>query len=265
MKNKIAINCLAISLLFSIEAKAAEIDMNMAEMQAMDKITGRVSIINVPVDGAVQFGSFSIVVRSCKTRTEEETPENFAFVDVTDKSFDQEEYNIFKGWMLSSSPAVNAVEHPIYDVWLLRCFNGEVKKNLLLSENELAARDNLPRLSEVKDRNESLNQNTFIEENPKNIVFKDSMYKEQNLAPEISVLDPKIDGEPQNLLNIQDSYEEEFETFVEVPSEDFEKAIQQEASSLKKLEQEALEKVETQDYLNEDLAAEIDAELKKAK
>ena len=61
---------------------AAEIDTNTARMQAMDKITGRVSVIDVPVNGTVNFGSFSILVRACKTRPPEETPDNFAFVDV---------------------------------------------------------------------------------------------------------------------------------------------------------------------------------------
>ena len=135
-------------------ALAANIETNMARMQAMDKITGRVNVIEVPVGGEVKFGSFSVVVRSCKTRSEDEIPENFAFVDVTDKSFDKEEFNIFKGWMFSSSPAINAIEHPIYDVWLLKCINTEVKPEQLLSEEALAARDNLPRLEEVKKEQE---------------------------------------------------------------------------------------------------------------
>ena len=61
-------------------ANAAEIDMNKARMQTMDKITGNVKVINVPVNGKVGFGSLSIVVRSCKTLPAEETPENFAFL-----------------------------------------------------------------------------------------------------------------------------------------------------------------------------------------
>ena len=65
-------------------ASGAEIDMNMAQMQAMDKITGKVSLIEVPVNGIAQFGSFSILVRACKTTPPEDTPENFAFVDVVD-------------------------------------------------------------------------------------------------------------------------------------------------------------------------------------
>lgn len=125
-------------------AGAAEIPTNTAQMQAMDKITGRVSVINVPVNAEMRFGSFSIVVRDCKTRSPEETPENFAFVDVADTIGDNQQINIFKGWMLSSSPALNAVEHPVYDVWLLKCIDGDISNVPLMSAEELAARDRLP-------------------------------------------------------------------------------------------------------------------------
>lgn len=127
-----------------IEAQAAEIPTNTAQMQAMDKITGRVSVINVPVNAEVKFGSFSVLVRDCRTRSPEETPENFAFVDVADTVNGNEQVNIFKGWMLSSSPALNAIEHPVYDVWLLKCIDTDVSGVQTLTPDELAARDRLP-------------------------------------------------------------------------------------------------------------------------
>lgn len=141
------IGCLAASL----PAGAEEIKMNTARMQAMDKITGRVSEIDVPVNGEVKFGSFSIVVRDCKATPPEETPENYAFVDVADTTKDGQLYNIFKGWMLSSSPALNAVEHPIYDVWLLKCLNSNVKQEQLLSAEALRDRDGLPKKEEMEE------------------------------------------------------------------------------------------------------------------
>ena len=125
-------------------AAAANIETNMAHMQAMDKITGRVSEIDVPVNGEAKFGSFSIVVRRCVTRSPEETPENTAFVDVVDNYNTDDPINIFKGWMFSSTPALNAVEHPIYDVWLLKCYNADLKGKKLLSEDELILRDEIP-------------------------------------------------------------------------------------------------------------------------
>ena len=135
---KFAVSFLALT---AFSAQATEIDTNSAQLQAMNKLTGRVSVIDVPVNGEAQFGSFSIVVRACKTRPPEETPDNFAFVDVVERKEDGASSNIFKGWMISSSPALNAVEHPIYDVWLLQCRNVEVDPSKILSDEELAARD----------------------------------------------------------------------------------------------------------------------------
>ena len=142
---------------------AAEIDTNIAQMQAMDKITGKVSVINVPVNGNVNFGSFSIVVRSCKTRPPEDTPENFAFVDVVDNYNTDNPVNIFRGWMISSSPALNPVEHPIYDVWLLKCINGEVNPKALLSQEALAARDKIVKAPKL-DENSKLKNNDTSED-----------------------------------------------------------------------------------------------------
>lgn len=221
-------------------ALAGEIDMNTAQMQAMDKITGRVSIIEVPVGGEIKFGSFSVVVRTCKTRPEEEIPENFAFVDITDKSFDQEEFNIFKGWMISSSPAVHAVEHPIYDVWLLKCINTNVQPDRLLDEKTLQARDELPRLQEIKIRQEEMNKNTFTNE-PNNIQIKDSMYKELPPEKEISKPEIKKPGQPQNLLNIP-SDEQDFDlNEVEISPDELSQAINAEVQKLKETQENSQE------------------------
>lgn len=141
-KNKVVL--WAVVFMFNITGvSAVEHNTNIAQMQAMDKITGRVSSIEIPVNGEVKFGTFSIVVRECKIRSPEEIPESFAFVDVTDRDYDGNELNIFRGWMISSSPALNAVEHPIYDVWLNKCINGKVDKSKLLSADKLAERNEI--------------------------------------------------------------------------------------------------------------------------
>lgn len=147
-------------------AQAYQLEMNTAQLQAMDKITGRVSEIEVPVNGEVKFGSFSIVVRSCKATPPEETPENYAFVDVADTTKDGKLYNIFKGWMMSSSPALNAVEHPIYDVWLLKCVNKNVDKSKLLSQESLLERDGLPKKEDIIP-NETLSKEALMAEEAK--------------------------------------------------------------------------------------------------
>ena len=129
---------------FCFSAYSEEISTNAALMQSMDKLTGRVKKITVPVNSQINYGDFSLVLRACKKNPPEETPENFAFVDVADKSLGDKEYNIFRGWMLSSTPGINAIEHPIYDVWLLECIDEDVTNAKLLSKEQLDRRDALP-------------------------------------------------------------------------------------------------------------------------
>ncbi len=150
------------SSLFASVAFAKGYPTNMVKLQAMDKITGRVSEIEAPVNAEVQFGSFSIVVRKCMARPPEETPENTAFVDVVDNYDGKNPVNIFKGWMFSSSPALNAVEHPIYDVWLQACFDGDVNRLPVLSAKELAERD---KIAKALPKESPLKKET-IEEHP---------------------------------------------------------------------------------------------------
>ena len=165
-------------------ALAANIETNMARMQAMDKITGRVSEIDVPVNGEAKFGTFSVVVRRCVTRSPEETPENTAFVDVVDNYNTDDPINIFKGWMFSSTPALNAVEHPIYDVWLLKCYNADLKGKKLLSEDELILRDEIPMQElreDAKPVDISVGENDEASENPVDI--SDTEADETNETP----------------------------------------------------------------------------------
>ena len=167
---------------------AAEIKTNMARMQAMDKITGKVSEIDVPVGGEAFFGSFSIVARTCVTRPPEETPENFAFIDVVDNYKSEKPVNIFKGWMMSSTPALNAVEHPIYDVWLLKCYDGKLEGKKLLSQQELTARDAIPMMQ---------TENSEEEENKKDVA--NSVAAEETEVSKQTPAEENKSAVPQNI------------------------------------------------------------------
>lgn len=198
--NKISAFVCALGLFGAItNVHAEEIDTNTAQMQAMDKITGRVSVINVPVGGEVKFGSLSIVVRSCKTRPVEETPDNFAFVDVADTTLQGEQVNIFKGWMISSSPATHAVEHPIFDVWLLKCYDTKIDKTALLDAEQLSARDSLKMIRDGKE------------------VTPEEAVTEQETETNTPIAEMQAENEPQNddaakeMMSVEFIYDEENE------------------------------------------------------
>ena len=93
----------------------------IAVMQGLDKITARISTFDTPVAKPVNFGTLSIVVRDCEKSAPEERPENAAFIEITENRPGEETRRLFSGWMFSSSPALSALEHPVYDVNLLEC------------------------------------------------------------------------------------------------------------------------------------------------
>lgn len=94
---------------------------NAAILQGLDKITARISTFEAPIGSAVHFGSLEIVARACDKRPPEETPESAAFLEIVDVRPDSPAVPLFTGWMFASSPALSAVEHPVYDVWVVDC------------------------------------------------------------------------------------------------------------------------------------------------
>lgn len=93
-----------------------------AMLQGLDKITGRVSTFAAPIGKPVRFGTLQITAQSCVKHPPEEEPEASAFLKIEDLRTGQSApVSVFSGWMFASSPALNALEHPVYDVWMLDC------------------------------------------------------------------------------------------------------------------------------------------------
>ena len=92
------------------------------EMRGLDKITGRPTQFLAPIGKPVQYATLTIVARACYSTPQSETPETAAFIQITDKRPDQDqERKVFSGWMYASSPGLNGLDHPLYDVWVIHC------------------------------------------------------------------------------------------------------------------------------------------------
>ena len=92
-----------------------------AVLQALDKVTARVSKFEAPVGDSVRFGTLHIIARACDKRPPEETPESAAFLDISEIKPGEPTEGVYRGWMFASSPALAAMEHPVYDVWVVDC------------------------------------------------------------------------------------------------------------------------------------------------
>jgi hypothetical protein len=102
-------------------AEAARIANPVAVFSGLDKITGRITTFDVYVNETVQFGALQVTPRACYSRDDTEQQKVDGFVEVDEITLDRRIRRIFTGWMFADSPGLNAVEHPIYDVWLKEC------------------------------------------------------------------------------------------------------------------------------------------------
>lgn len=101
--------------------QAASIANPVANFTGLDKITGRLTRFDVYIDETVQFGALQITPRVCYTRPPTEKQSTSVFVEVDQVSLRGTVTRIFTGWMFAESPALNAIDHAVYDIWLVDC------------------------------------------------------------------------------------------------------------------------------------------------
>ena len=102
-------------------ALATTISNPIAAFSGLDKITGRITNFDVYINETVQFGALQITPRVCYTRPPTETQRTSVFIEVDQVSLKGGTERIFTGWMFADSPALNAIDHPVYDIWLVDC------------------------------------------------------------------------------------------------------------------------------------------------
>ena len=102
-------------------AGAEPIRNPIALFAGLDKITGTITRFEAKIDEVRRFGTLDVRARVCNTQPVTERPKTTAFVEVDEVLLEGGTNRVFTGWMLAESPGLNAVEHPVYDVWLTGC------------------------------------------------------------------------------------------------------------------------------------------------
>ena len=111
-----------IILFYSHQVWSEPLPKQYANFKLLDKISNKLVEKSIKVNESDFIETLSIRVYSCFTEPPNEIPEDYVLIDVKD-NFQEQEISIYKGWMISSSPDVTPLEHPIYDLWLLGCSN----------------------------------------------------------------------------------------------------------------------------------------------
>ena len=128
--------CFLFALLFwgSCFCHAEDTPTSSVLLQALDKTTGRTSFLTVKVGEPYRYGDLIVSVEKCMKRPPE-TPENSVYLTVTEQEGKNE---IFRGWMFSSNPALSAMDHPVYDIWVIEC-KGQTTTPLVIEQEVIIA------------------------------------------------------------------------------------------------------------------------------
>jgi len=113
----------SLALFFYQDSNSEWLDNNSAEFNALDKITARTKKLEISLNEEENLGSLIIILKSCQNRPPDYLPESAAYIEIFDLLNQSEDKQnlVFSGWMFSSSPAISALEHPIYDISLVSC------------------------------------------------------------------------------------------------------------------------------------------------
>ena len=125
MRRSVAAICIG-AFAWGSPAHGANLSGDKVVLRALDKVTATTKDYTVPVGDMLRYGSLEISVKHCEKKPPEETPETYAFLQISDvrtteNEEDSEQAKLFSGWMFASSPALSALEHPVYDIWVIDC------------------------------------------------------------------------------------------------------------------------------------------------
>ena len=93
------------------------------EIKILDKVSSKTNLLKLIIGKEKKFKNLLIKSLKCKNSEFDDNPEITAYIQVRDLiNNDKNEVFIFNGWTFSSSPAINPFDHPVYDIWLTKCY-----------------------------------------------------------------------------------------------------------------------------------------------
>ena len=96
---------------------------NFVEIKILDKVSSKTNLLKLAIGEEKKFQNLLIKSLKCKNSEFDDNPEITAYIQVQDLvNKDNNEVFIFNGWTFSSSPAINPFDHPVYDIWLTKCY-----------------------------------------------------------------------------------------------------------------------------------------------
>ena len=109
--------------LFSFAFSQSNLEGTYTDIKILDKISSKNTLLKLKNGDLVSYKDLSIKSLKCKNSEFDDNPEITAYMQVTDlNNSDKDEVFVFNGWMFSSSPSITPFDHPVYDIWLVKCY-----------------------------------------------------------------------------------------------------------------------------------------------
>ena len=101
----------------------SKLEGNFTDIKILDKISSKNTLLKLKNGELLKFKDLSIQSLKCKNSEFDDNPEITAYIQVRDlTNKNNNEVFVFNGWMFSSSPSITPFDHPVYDVWLVKCY-----------------------------------------------------------------------------------------------------------------------------------------------
>jgi len=105
------------------EEKIESLYGNFIEIKILDKVSSKNNVLKIKIGEEIKFKNISIKSMKCKNSEFDDNPEITAYLQIKDlTNTDNNEVFVFSGWTFSSSPALKPFDHPVYDIWLTKCY-----------------------------------------------------------------------------------------------------------------------------------------------
>ena len=107
----------------SLVIASESLNARFIEIRILDKVSSKTNLLKLKIGEEKKFRNLLIKSLKCKNSEFDDSPEITAYIQVQDiMNKDNNEVFIFNGWTFSSSPAINPFDHPVYDIWLTKCY-----------------------------------------------------------------------------------------------------------------------------------------------
>ena len=114
-------NLIILFLIFSFKSFAS--DLRFVEIKILDKVSSKTSQLSINIDQETKFENLIIKILKCKNSEFDDNPEVTAYMQVQDITLNSnDKVFVFNGWTFSSSPSISLFDHPVYDIWLIKCY-----------------------------------------------------------------------------------------------------------------------------------------------